>query len=118
MGGDVDYALVFRWIKPVAGREAKALEVLADVRTFFGKLFAEDRIGEPFVLTNVNDGLMIVRGEMTKLFEVTNTDEFILLMDKAMFVAEGFRFDGYFIGDAMAHRLALYAEAGKELAYF
>jgi hypothetical protein len=114
----MDYALVFKWIKPIAGREAKALEVLADIRTFFGKLHAEDKIGEPFVLTSVNDGLMIVRGEMTKLFEISNSDEFIMLIDKAMFVAEGFRFDGYFIGDAMARRLALYADAGKELAYF
>lgn len=114
----MDYALVFRWTKPVVGREGKALEVLADVRTFWGKLFAEDKVGEPLVLTSVNDGLMIIRGEMTTLFEIMNTDEFISIVDKAMFVAEGFRFDGYFIGDAMARRLALYAEAGMELAYF
>ena len=114
----MDYALVFRWIRPVVGREAKALEVLADVRTYFGKLAAEGKIEQPLVLTQVNDGMMIVPGEMTSLFDITNSDEFITLIDKAMFVAEGFRFDGYFIGDAMARRLALYAEAGKELAYF
>ena len=114
----MDYALVFKWIKPVVGREAKALEVLADVRTYFGKLAADGKVEQPLVLTQVNDGMMIVPGEMTAIFDITNSDEFITLIDKAMFVTEGFRSDGYFIGDAMARRLALYAEAGKELAYF
>lgn len=114
----MDYALVFRWKRPVAGREAKALEVLADVRTYFRTLAAEGRTDQALVLTQVNDSMMIVPGEMTTLFDITNSDEFITLIDKAMFVSEGFRFDGYFIGNAMARRLALYAEAGKELAYF
>ena len=114
----MDYALVFKWIKPASGREAKALEVFADIRTFFGKLFAEDKIAEPVVLTSVNGGLMIIRGEMMSLFEISDTDEFIKLLDKAMFVAEDFRYDSYFVGDAMASRLALYAEAGQDLSYF
>ncbi len=113
----MDYALVFKWIKPAVGREAKALEVLADVRTYFGKLFAEGRIEEPILLEHVNDGMMIIRGEMSFLFDLINRDDFILLIDKAMFVAEGFRFDGYFMGEAADRRLGLYAEAGTQLAY-
>ncbi len=113
----MDYALVFKWTKPIAGREAKALEVLGDVTTFFSKLAVEGKIGEPLALTQVNDGMMIVPGEMASLFEITNSDEFITLIDKSMFVAEDFRFDGYFIHEGMARRMALYAEAGRELAY-
>ena len=113
----MDYALVFKWTKPIPGREAKALEVLADVTSYFSKLAVEGKIGDPLVLTQVNDGMMIVPGEMAALFDITNSDEFITMIDKAMFVAGDFRFDGYFIHEAMARRLALYAEAGRELAY-
>lgn len=113
----MDYALVFKWIKPMVGREAKALEVLADIRVFFGKLFADGKIEEPLLLEHPNDGMMIVRGEMTFLFEIMNREDFILLIDKAMYVAEGFHFDEYFIGEAADHRMGLYAKAGRELAF-
>ena len=113
----MDYALVFKWIKPFPGREAKALEVLADVRTYFGKMFADGKIEEPLLLEHPNDGMMIVCGEMSFLFDVMAREDFIILVDKAMYVAEGFRFDGYFIGELADHRLELYAKAGMELAY-
>lgn len=113
----MDYALVFKWIKPFPGREAKALEVLADMRVFFGKLFADGKIEEPLLLENVNDGMMLIKGEMGFLFELMNSEDFIVLLDKGMFVAEGFRFETYFVGELADHRLGLYAKAGKELAY-
>jgi hypothetical protein len=113
----MDYALVFKWLKPFPGREAKALEVLADCRTYFGKLAAEGKVTEPMVFTSVNDGMMIVSGEMTFMFDIMNRDDFVVLMDKCMYVAEGFRFDTYFTGELMDQRLGLYAKAGKELAF-
>lgn len=114
----MDYALVFKWIRAFPGREAKALENLADVRTFFDKLAAEGKIAEPLLLMHVNDGMMIIRGEMKTIFDITMMDEFALLIDKAMLVCEGFAFHTYFTGEMMEHRLELYAKAGKELAYF
>jgi hypothetical protein len=116
-GGEMDYALVFRWARPVAGREAKALEVLAEVRTYFGELFADGKVEEPLLLTHWNDGMMIVRGDMSFLFEIMSSDEFDVLLDKAMYIAEGFRRDGYWMGEATDHRFGLFAEAGKALAY-
>ncbi len=113
----MDYALVFKWLKPSTGREAHALEVLADFRTFWGKFFADGKIDEPILLTHTNDGMMIIRGEMMFLFETINSDEFILLLNKAMFVADGFQFHGYFMADAADYRMGLYAQAGKDLAY-
>ena len=113
----MDYALVFKWLKPVAGREAKALEVLADVRMFFGKLQAEGKVEEPLVLTHWNNAMVIVRGELETMFHITNEDEFIMLMDRAMFVAEGFEFHTYSCGELADHRIGLYARAGSELAY-
>lgn len=113
----MDYALVFKWIKPFPTREAKALEVLADFRTYFGKLAAEGIVTEPLLLIHVNDGMMIVRGEMGPIFDIIGRDDFLVLVDKAMFVCEGFEFHMYFAGDVMEHRLSLYAQAGKELAY-
>jgi hypothetical protein len=113
----MDYALVFKWVRAFPGREAKALENLADFRMFFDKLATEGKVTEPLLLMHVNDGMMIVRGEMEPIFDIVNREEFILLVDKAMLVCEGFAFHTYFTGEMMEHRLELYTKAGKELNY-
>ena len=113
----MDYALVFKWVRAWPGREVEALENLADVRMFFGKLAAEGKVIEPLLLMHVNDGMMIVRGEMKTIFDIIDMDEFIMLCDKAMLVCEGFAFHTYFTGELMEHRLELYTKAGKELNY-
>ena len=104
-------------MKPFPGREAKALEVHADCRVFFGKLAAEGKVTEPMVFTSFNDGMMIVSGDMAFMFDLMNSDDFVLLLDKCMFVAEGFEYHLYNTGELMEHRLGLYAKAGMELAY-
>ena len=113
----MDFALVFKWLRACPGREAEALENLADFRTFFGKLAAEGKITEPLLLMHVNDGMMIVRGEMKTIFDIIEMDAFITLCDKAMLTCEGFAFHTYFTGELMEHRLELYTKAGKELNY-
>ena len=113
----MDYALVFKWVRAWPGREAEALENLGDVRVFFGKLAAEGKVEEPLILMHVNDGMMIVRGEMSTIFDIMNLDEFIVLMNKALYTCEGFSFHMYYAGKVMEHRLELYMKAGKELAY-
>ncbi len=113
----MDYALVFKWLKPYPGREAKALAVLADFRTYFGKLAAEGKVSEPLVLMQVNDGMFLVRGDMEVMFDITGRDDFIVLLNKAMFVCEGFAFHMYFTGEELDRRLGLYGQAGQELAY-
>lgn len=113
----MDYALVFKWVKPYPGREAKALEVLADFRTYFSKLAAEGTVSEPLVLIHVNDGLFVVRGAMEVMFDIMGRDDFISLVDKGMFVCDGFTFQMYFTGEEMDRRLSLYGKAGQELAF-
>jgi hypothetical protein len=84
---------------------------------FFDKLATEGKVTEPLLLMHVNDGMMIVRGEMETIFDIVNREEFILLVDKAMLVCEGFAFHTYFTGETMEHRLEMYTKAGKELNY-
>lgn len=111
----MDYTLVFKWVKALPGREAQALEVLVDIRTFFGKLAAEGKVAEPLVLMSVNDGMLIVRGAMETMFDIINLDEYITLVDKALLVCEGFSYSSYFTGELMEHRLGLYIQAGRDL---
>ncbi len=113
----MDYALVFKWVRAFPGREAKALEILADFRLFFDKLATEGKVEEPLLLMHVNDGMMVIRGEMEAIFDIVNRDDFIVLVDKALLVCEGFAFHTYFAGDLLEHRLELYTKAGKELNY-
>ncbi len=51
------------------------------------------------------------------IFDIINRDDFIVLVDKAMLVCEGFAFHTYYAGEMMEHRLELYTKAGKELNY-
>ena len=44
-------------------------------------------------------------------------DEFIMLMDKALYTCEGFSFHTYGTGERIEHQLELYTKAGKDLAY-
>ena len=113
----MDYALVFKWVRAWPGREAEALENLADVRMFFEKLVVEGKVAEPLILMHTNDGMMIVRGEMETMFDIMGRDDFIVLLNKALYTCEGFTYHMYFAGEEMERRLGLYMAAGKELAY-
>ncbi len=113
----MDYALVFKWNKAVPGREAMGLEVLADVQVFFGKLFADGKIAEPIMLDTVGDSMMIIRGEMSFMFDLMLDDEYLLLINKAMYCADKFEIHPYYTGELFDSTMGVYAKAGKELAY-
>lgn len=73
--------------------------MLADFRIYFGKLAAEGKVPEPLVLMQVNDGMFLVRGDIEVIFDITGRDDFIVLVNKAMFVCEGFAMHMYFTGE-------------------
>ena len=113
----MDYALVYQWNRPIPGREAQGLEVLADVQVFFGKLFADGKIAEPIMLDTIGDSMMIIRGEMSFMFDLLKDEEYHLLMNKALFCADKFEVQSYFTGELFDTTMGYYAKAGKELAY-
>ena len=113
----MDYALIFSWKRPIAGREGKALEVLADSRMFFGKLAAEGLVKEPMLFLRPDLNLMIVLGLRDTLFEIIGRDDFLMLVDKAMFIAEDFNYEVFATADTIDHFLEIYTTAGRQLAY-
>ncbi len=110
-------ALVFSWKRAEPGREAKALEVLAESQMFWGKLAAEGKVAEPELFMSLGHNLMVIRGDWDFLFQTLHTDECITLLDKATFVASDLSYHFYDIGQLAEHELQLFATAGSELGY-
>ncbi len=113
----MEYALIFTWKRAIVGREAKALEVFADSRMFWGKLAAEGLVKEPMVFMRPDLNMMIVPGHREKLFEIIGRDDFLMLLDKATFIAEDLNYEIFATAETVDHFLELYATAGKELAF-
>jgi len=76
-------AIMFTWTRVTAGREAKALEAFTDSLTFWGKLAADGKCGEPMAyLAPSGLGTMIIPGHRETLFEIIGSDEFAKLYTK------------------------------------
>jgi len=62
-------ALVVTWTQPTRGREGKALESFTDFLTFWGKLAADGKVGEPepFFSGDGGKGFAVVRGTPQRL---------------------------------------------------
>src|SRR3990172_11652424 len=87
-------ALMFTWTRPTAGREAKALESFTDALTFFGKLAADGKCGEPMVyLAPSGLGMMIIHGERETLFEIIGSDDFAKLYTKVTFTTPDVKYE-------------------------
>ena len=68
--------LMIRYGLPVAGREAKAMEVFTDAFTTFGKLAADGKCSEPDVIHHlVGGGMMFIKTESYEgAHEILETD--------------------------------------------
>lgn len=113
-------ALVFRYGRPVAGREAKALETFTDANMFFGKLAADGKCAEPeFLQYPFGGGMMILRA---KTFEDLQTileyDEVRKLMAAASLTSTEFRYDFMVGGEVLMDGMANWTAVGTQMGYF
>jgi hypothetical protein len=112
-------ALVFSYGLPIAGREAAALESLADGQVFFGKMAADGRCAEPEVFHHgYGGGMMIVKAETpAALHDILMMDEARKLITGAMFTTTNFHYEMFLTGEELADGMARYAGVGTELGY-
>lgn len=104
---------------PLAGREAKAMEVFADAFTIFGKLAADGKCAEPEAFHHfAGGGFMLVKTESVALaHELLELEDVAHLTDSAMFTVSDFELEVVVTGEKLMADMALYAAIGTELTY-
>ena len=108
-----NYSLFIGWNRINPGREADAGELFESSMGYYGKLQQEGTIEnfEPVILSRHGgdlNGFIILRGERTKLNELKEDKDFILLTMKCDNILTGFGVvDGY-IGETLQGRMSLW----------
>ena len=112
-------ALKLSYGRPIAGREAKAMEVFADALTIYGKLAADGKCAEPEVFHHlVGGGMFIIRCEdIEAAVELLELDEVRHLFDEAVFTVEDFDVEIMVTGEQLMSNMSLYTAIGTELGY-
>ena len=111
-------AIMFTWNRSTPGREAQALEVFADSLTFFGKLAADGKCGEPMVyLAPSGPGTMIIHGHRESLFEILGSDEFAELYTKVTFSVPDIKYEIVAAGEGVQEQMQMWGAVGLELGY-
>jgi hypothetical protein len=112
-------ALVTTFGYPVRGREAKSTEVFTEFLTFLGKQAAEGRCSqpEPYFAADTSNGMVIVRGRSDALAEITESEEYEMLLAKGQMIVEDLKVHWYLTGEEIERGLRIFAEAGSELGY-
>jgi hypothetical protein len=114
-----DTALVTTFGSPVRGREAKSLEVFSEFLTFLGKQAAEGRCSqpEPYFAADSSNGMVIVRGRSNALAEITESEEYDMLLAKGQMIVEDLKIHWYLTGEEIDRGMRIFAEAGSELGF-
>ena len=115
-----DAAIVISWGGGVAGREGKGIEVFMDALTFWGKKAADGMCEPPeaFLAQDGSGGMLIIKGKSDSLREISESDDGLLLQDKAQLIVQDLKSHWYFTGDETVQaETARYAQAGNELGY-
>lgn len=109
----VKAALLVTYGCPYPGREMKALELSAEVATFYGKSAAEGRCTEPveFVSTGTGKGFWFVIGERDDLLAIEDTPEAKALQAKSLVALQSYTSEIVLAGDAVSEFYAKWAEA-------
>lgn len=111
-------AVMFTWTRPTAGREAKALEAFTDSLTFWGKLAADDKCGEPMVyLAPSGIGMMIIHGERETLFDIIGSNEFAKQYAKVTFSVTDIKYELVAAGERVQEEMQMWGAVGLELGY-
>ena len=112
-------ALKISYERPIAGREAKAMEVFADALTIYGKLAADGKCAEPEVFHHlVGGGMFIIKFETVETaIETLEMDDVRHMLDEAVFTVEDFDVEIMVTGEQLMSNMSLYTAIGTELGY-
>lgn len=101
------------WGKMVPGREQRALDLFAEVMTYFGKKVANEELSyfEPFLVRTadleIETGFIIIKGPAEKVARMVEEDEYRTYLDMGFYLLQHFRVDTLLVGDALLGQIAL-----------
>lgn len=113
----METGILIRWGAPRPGREKDALDVLQSSIEYFRGLVNDGKLTyfEPFMFgsgdSEVETGFFILRGEVTRIFELLDHQEFRDLLTRGGIVAEHYRLDMLAVGESIQRWLGEYEHA-------
>ena len=117
----METAIRFTWGKLVPGRETEALDLFADVTTYFGKKMADAKVTyfEPFLLKtgdfNLEQGFMIVKGPAEDIALIEQEEEYHINVGKAFYLLEHFKVDYLEVDEGISQQLERSAKVRAQL---
>jgi hypothetical protein len=112
-----DAAIVTSWGTPVAGREAKSLEVFMEFTTFIAKRAAEGKCSEaePYFAADGSGGFAVVRGKSDALVEIWESEENLNLLAKAQLLVHDLKSHYYFTGQEIINETQRFAQVVNDM---
>ena len=112
-----DAAIVTSWGTPVAGREAKSLEVFMEFTTFIAKRAAEGKCSEaePYFAADGSGGFAVVRGKSDALVEIWESEENLNLLVKAQLLVHDLKSHYYFTGQEIINETQRFAQVVNDM---
>ncbi|MCW3049756.1 MAG: hypothetical protein JWO74_4040 [Solirubrobacterales bacterium] len=112
--------LFIGWGAPIAGREAKGLEVLDESVQYWGRLQQEGRIEsfEVVLLTPHGgdlEGFALLRGTSEQTASLIVDDEFERFTTRATLIVQGVGIVPAVLGDGLEQTIAMYSQQVGEL---
>jgi hypothetical protein len=115
-----DGGLFIGWGAPIAGREAKGLEVFGEALEYYGRLQQEGRIQQfdvGLLEPHGGDlaGFILLRGDREQLAQLRLDEEFERLTTRAALIVQGVGVVSVYTGDDMQRAIGVYQQAIGDL---
>ena len=113
--------LLFRWGKPIVGREAEAVDLFGEVLSFFEMKKKDGTITyfEPFLFSTtdleVETGFLIVKGPVTEIFKMLEDETYKTILGKASLLIGHFSVDFIAVDEVVFERFERYGKIRAEL---
>lgn len=117
----MEAGLLMRYGKLVPGREQAAFDLFNEAVTYFGEKIKKGVVTffEPFFFKTgdleTETGFMVIKGPAPEIFKLIEEDKFRLLVQKAYYLVEHFRYDILTVGEGVALQLESSQKVRAEL---
>lgn len=115
-----DGGLFIGWGAPIAGREAKGLEVFSEALEYYGRLQQEGRVQQfdvGLLEPHGGDlgGFVLLRGDREQMAQLHLDEEFERMTTRAALVVEGVGVVNVITGDDLQRAIGVYQQAIDDL---
>ena len=107
----MEVGLIFKWGKPVLGREQQAIDLFAEVKEWIEDQYKKEVITyyEPFLYATgdleAEMGFWVIKGERDKLWKWREDETFRWLTMKAAFVMDHFQVEWLTVGEGIPEEI-------------